>query len=106
MANSWEQVDIFPVIARIIGETHGSRGEFVTHDEIVSGLLADPEAAPIIGSARDQSSEPHTAEWIAHNMVAWFSQRITIGESHWAEQFERKKIAGKWAYLPKSLRSP
>ena len=45
---------------------------------------------------------PQTAEWTAHNMVAWFSQRITVGESDWADQFERQKTDGKWAYRPKA----
>ncbi len=42
--------------------------------------------------------EDRTADWIAHNMVAWFSQRITVGESDWAARFDREKRNGKWAY--------
>ena len=102
MPNSWEHVDIFPVIARIIPASFDSTHDFVTHDDIVKALLTDTEAAPIIANAQDQSPEPHTAEWIAHNMVAWFSQRITVGESDWVQQFDRKKIDGKWAYRPKA----
>lgn len=37
---------------------------------------------------------------IESNMVSWFSQRITIGESDWAEGFEGTKIDGLWAYKP------
>jgi hypothetical protein len=102
MLNSWEQADIFPAIARIITDTSQAHCDFVTHDAIVAALLTDSEAAPIIANARDQSPEPHTSDWIAHNMVAWFSQRITVRESDFAQQFERKKINGKWAYRPKT----
>jgi hypothetical protein len=35
-------------------------------------------------------------EWLAGNMVSWFSQRITVGESDWARAFERTKIDGLW----------
>ena len=100
MPHSWEQVDIFPAIARIITALFQSSGDFVTHDAIVAELLTVSEAAPIIANARDQSPEPHTSDWIAHNMVAWFSQRITVGESDWEQEFEREKINGKWAYRP------
>jgi hypothetical protein len=102
MPNSWKQVDIFPVIARIITAFFQSSGDFVTHDAIVAELLTDSEAAPLIATDRDQSPEPHRADWIAHNMVAWFSQRITVGQSDWDQQFERDKINGKWAYRPRS----
>ena len=99
MPNSGEQVDIFPTIARIVIASFQSSGDLVTHDAIVAELLTDSEAASIIARAKDQSPEPHTADWIAHNMVASFSQRITVGQSHWG--FEREKIDGKWVYRPK-----
>jgi hypothetical protein len=63
--------------------------------------VTDAEAAPIIEQARTQAKEPHSDEWLAHNMVAWFSQRITVGDSGWKDRFERAKIDGKWAYRPK-----
>lgn len=103
MSKSWEHVDIFPLIARIIASSSHLTDDFVTHDDIVEALLTDTEAGPTIANARDQSREPQSAEWIAHNMVAWFSQRITIGESEWKQQFDRKKIDGKWAYRPKVI---
>jgi len=102
MPISWEQPDIFPAIARIIAHSFESSGDFVTHETIVAALLNDSEAAPIIAHATEQSPEPHTSDWMAHNMAAWFSQRITVGGSDWAQRFERTKINGKWAYRPKS----
>lgn len=89
MPNSWGHVDIFPVIARIIATSFDWTHDFVTHDDIVKALPTDTEVAPIIVSAKDQSAETPTAEWIMRNMVAWFSQRITVGESGWGQQFER-----------------
>lgn len=100
MSSSWEQIDIFPIIVRIISSHFQSTGEYATHDEIVEDLLVDSEAATIIAGAKDESQEPHSAEWLAHNMVAWFSQRITVGQSEWGSQLERKKMNGKWAYRP------
>lgn len=106
MPNSWEHVDIFPAIARIISASFDLTHDFVTHDDLVKRLLTDTEAAPIIATAKDQSEEPHTAEWIAHNMVAWFSQKITVGDSDWGHQFERQRVDGKWAYRPKTTFNP
>jgi len=102
MAASWEHADIFPVVARVIGERFASTADFVNHDVITGALLADAEGAGLVAAARAQLEEPQSEEWIAHNMVAWFSQRITVGESDWADQFERMKINGKWAYRPKT----
>lgn len=64
-------------------------------------MLSDLEGANLIKIALEEGDESHTAEWIAHNMVAWFSQRISVGESDWKERFDRIKIDGKWAYRPK-----
>jgi hypothetical protein len=102
MAASWEHADIFPVVARIIVERFASTHGFVTHDDITAALLADAESGGLIAAAKVQLEEPQSEEWIAHNMVAWFSQRITVNESNWADQFERMKISGKWAYRPKT----
>lgn len=103
MANSWEHADIFPVIARIISDVFGTKRDFVTHDEIVQSMLSDAEASSLVSNAVSQSTEPQSDKWIAHNMVAWFSQRITVGESSWIEGFDRKKIDAKWAYRPKAI---
>ena len=102
MAASWEHADIFPVVARIITQWSAWTHDFVSHDEITAALLTDAEGAALIAAAKAQLEEPQTEEWIAHNMVAWFSQRITVGESDWTDQFERKKIDGKWAYRRKA----
>ncbi|NLS96759.1 MAG: hypothetical protein GXX96_31885 [Planctomycetaceae bacterium] len=100
MSTSWKQDDVFPVIARIINEAYASQHRLVLHDEIVRRLLADGEAASIIDEARQQQDIDHSSDWFAHNMLAWFSQRITVDKSDWADTFHREKVDGKWAYAP------
>lgn len=68
--------------------------------EIATRLLQDGEARNLIEAAREQEEEKQTPEWLASNMVSWFSQRITVGESEWVQAFERTKIDGLWAYKP------
>jgi len=99
MAISFSQDDVFPIIRRIIISIHDKKQDFVTHNEIVTALLADSSGHNEIISA--QKMRPHeTTEHIAANMVAWFSQRITVGASIYMNSFERKKISGRWAYRP------
>src|SRR5258705_4430106 len=38
------------------------------------------------------------------DMIAWFSQRITVNRSQYKRQFDRKKIAGTYAYKSKRQR--
>ena len=101
MAATWKQADVFPIIARIIDDVFAKQQRYVTHDEIAAGLLADPGASPIIDEAQQQQDEKQSKEWFAHNMVAWFSERITVGQSDWTNAFDRDKIDGKCAYKPK-----
>jgi hypothetical protein len=101
MAPKWKQADVFPIIAQIIRDLQGQEPRFITHDEITRGLLADPAAAGIIADAHRQQDEKRSLEWLAHNMVAWFSQRITSGQSEWHDAFDRQDMDGKWAYKPK-----
>jgi hypothetical protein len=98
MEPSWRQSDIFPIIARVIGEAYQQRQGYVPSHEIAAWLVHDREARPLIDQAQQQLDEPHSPEWLAGNMVAWFSQRITVGESERSRAVERMKIDGQWAY--------
>ena len=102
MAATWEQADVFPIIARIINEAHASNGGYVTHDKIAVTLILDTQSLAIIEEAQQDAEDDITADWIAHNMVAWFSQRISVGNSDWQDSFDRVKIDSKWAYKPKT----
>lgn len=106
MEPSWKQADVFPIIARIIGQAYAEHQRFITAQEIAVRLLQDPEGRNLVEAAREQQQEQQSLEWLASNMVSWFSQRITVGESDWARQFERTKIEGLWAYKPVSPANP
>lgn len=99
MEPSWKQADVFPVIARIIEQAHQEH-RFIASQEIAVRLRQDREGRNLVEAARDQQEEQQSLEWLASNMVSWFSQRITVGESDWARAFERTKIDGLWAYKP------
>lgn len=102
MPTTWEQADVFPVIARIIADIHQSTGDFVTHDRIAEQFMADVEGSSIIRDAVAETQGARTETWMAHNMIAWFSQRITMGKSEWQGRFDRMQVAGKWAYRSKN----
>jgi hypothetical protein len=99
---SFSQDDVFPIIRRVIRNIYQDKQDWVTHDEIVQGLLSDPAGQKEIRGA--QKSRPgETEKQIAANMVAWFSQRITVDKlSADARSFVREKIHNKWAYRPKA----
>lgn len=101
MSSTWEQSEIFPLIAEIITSVCAKEAFYITHREIGAALLRHPVAQLIIGDARDRQREERSLEWVAHNMVSWFSQRITVRQSIWEKKFERKKIDGRWAYKAK-----
>jgi hypothetical protein len=88
---------VFPIIARLIGEEHQQHGRFIVAHEIAARLLQDGEARAIIDAARQQQQD-WSLEHTAANMVAWFSQRFTIGASPYTRTFERERIDGQWAY--------
>jgi hypothetical protein len=98
MEASWSHDDVFPLIARAIETLSAQRPGYASHDAIVSQLLSDPQALSCIDAARTGEAADRTRGWLAHNMVAWFSQRVTIGVSPCAAHFDRRKLQGKWAY--------
>lgn len=102
MEPSWKQADVFPIIARTIEERYQVHQRFITAQEIAARLLQDGEGRNLVEVAYQQQDDKQSLEWLASNMVSWFSQRITVGESEWALAFERTKIDGLWAYKPVS----
>jgi hypothetical protein len=97
MARSWQFSDVFPVVARLIGELHAELEDWVRHEEIVQALLDDSEGAKLV---YDACSPRESESQIAANMVAWFSQQITVKESPYTDAFERTKLGGRYAYRP------
>jgi len=106
MEPSWKQADVFPIIARIIEQAYREQQRFVTAQEIAARLLQDSEGRNLVEAAREQQQDQQSLEWLASNMVSWFSQRITVGESDWARAFERTKIEALWSYKPVATADP
>jgi len=100
MEPTWKQAIVFHIIAQIIGEAHRQSRGYVTVHEMATRLAHDRQAKPLIEHARKQLGEPRSPERMAGNMVAWFSQRITVGESQWGRAVARTKIDDQWAYKP------
>ncbi len=106
MEPSWKQADVFPIIARIIEQAYREQQRFVTAQEIAARLLQDSAGRNLVEAAREQQQDQQSLEWLASNMVSWFSQRITVGESDWARAFERTKIEALWSYKPVATADP
>jgi hypothetical protein len=99
--SNWRRADVFPIIAQIIEQAYREHRQFVTFQTIAALLLQDSEGRNLVVAARRQQEDKQSLEWIAENMVKWFSQRITVGESEYARMFERTRdIDGRWAYKP------
>ena len=95
---------MFPIIGRMIAEEYEHHHRHVTAREIAARLLAEGEARAMIDAAQQHQpdwSQEHTAS----NLVAWFSQCITVGEPEWQQAFYRTKIDDQWAYKPASTLS-
>ena len=101
---TWSQEETMPLIARLIGDLAGDPPKHVTHDALVAALLLDRAGGRLIARARELQGDDRQPHAIAANMVAWFSQRITVRDSPFARDFERKKIGGAWAYRPRQRR--
>jgi hypothetical protein len=96
---AWKHSEVFPIIARLIGEEHQRHARFIVAREIAARLLQDGEARAIVEAAHQHQHE-WSLEHTAANMVAWFSQRFTIGESPYTRAFERARVDEQWAYRP------
>jgi hypothetical protein len=96
---SWKQSEVFPIIVRLIDQEYQQYQRYIATHEIALRLLQDSEARAIIEAAQQQQDDKQSLEWWAHIMVAWFRQRITVGQSEWQRTFERK-INSQWAYKP------
>lgn len=103
MEPSFKIAEVSELIARLLPRLPTDSAGFVTHHAIVTAVLADAVGASIV--ARATAIRP--AAWsddrdAAATMVAWFSQKITVGLSPWATLFDREKRDGVWAYRRKT----
>jgi hypothetical protein len=102
MASSFKIDEVSALIAELLPTLPGPDPEgFVTHHQIVHGILASTTGAAAVQGARTIKPDSWSSvEEVARNMVAWFSQQITTGHSPWTEYFDRKRIGNVWAYRP------
>ena len=89
---SWRHADVFPIIARVIEGANRESQRFVTADEIATKLLKHAEARNLLQAARKLQEEKQSLAWLASNMVAWFSQRITVGQSKWKRGLSGRRL--------------
>ena len=101
MGQYFSHDDAFPIIARLIAEVYQRSKHYVTHDELVSAVIADTLGAKLILAAQSDSKGDRRDDWWAANMVAWFSKTITDNQSEYESYFDRKKVKRAWAYRPR-----
>lgn len=100
MEPTWKQADVVPIIVRVIEQAYRGHWRLVTFQEIAALLLQDNDGSRSGRRSARTARGKQSREWLASNLVSWFSQRITIDESEWARAFERAKIDDPWAYKP------
>lgn len=90
-----------PIVAGLILRHGVETNDYLTHDDIVGLILADPEAKALVDEAirRGNSDQPAV---IAGSMLDHLSARITNQTSEFTDQFDRIKIGRKWAYKPRA----
>lgn len=103
---SFTHSELFPLVAGLIlRAAEAAPGSFVAHDALVDLVLVDTLGATLVARARAKSTWPDDRT-AASNMVAWFSQQISVGRSEWGHFFERERVAGAWAYRPVAAARP
>ena len=105
MKTTFSHSEVFPLVARLIVRLAKEADGSVGHRMIVSALIGDPEGAEVIERAKSRTALPD-ADSVASNMVAWFSQQISVGQSPWADFFVRERREGAWAYTPITTLAP
>jgi hypothetical protein len=99
--SSFIQEEVFEVIANAIVNAPRDSDGFVGHGTIVEVFLSNPKGAALVTRARASASWPDDRS-AASNMVAWFSQQITVARSPWVAFFDREQRDGTWAYRPRT----
>lgn len=89
-----------PYVAGLISRRSAETGDYVTQDDLVGLILADPEGKALIDDAI-QSGNSDKPAVIAANMVDHLSARITNQTSEFTDRFDRIKIGRQWAYKPR-----
>jgi hypothetical protein len=101
---SFTFVETFPLVATaIVNSCHGSN-RFVSRDEIAQWLLNDPYSSKLVEDARRKRGRKKSLQFLAGNMVDWFSMRWTMEDPTWVGlfvKFKRERSGGHWCYKPR-----
>ncbi|GAB5405482.1 MAG: hypothetical protein Aurels2KO_37130 [Aureliella sp.] len=95
MKKPWEQPSTIAWVESVI-QSHGSDSQ-IPHDRIAQQLLVDEQPSAFISDLARELKKPR--EWIADNMVAYFSKELASNTDNLASRFRRFRFGGKWAYL-------
>lgn len=90
-----------PLIAELIRRHAPADGSYLTRQEIVQFILADPRGRANVDKAIERGIN-RTPAAAAGNMVDHFSKDITNRTSEFTGRFDRRKIGGMWAYRPQT----
>lgn len=85
---AYQLADTPPIVARVIRNAYSHTGEWVSHDEIIAGLLADHDGRALIDKAHAINAD-QSPQAIAGRIKAWFGRQFGMAGSKYARQFER-----------------
>jgi hypothetical protein len=77
MESTWGRDEVIPIVVRVIRRAHAQHHQFVSPEEMRSGLLKDSVGSKLIESAFRKSQDKRSKRWIAMAMIAAFGQRFT-----------------------------
>ncbi|MFL5806680.1 MAG: hypothetical protein ACJ8CR_33750 [Roseiflexaceae bacterium] len=124
MGECFEQENVFPIIREIVEQICQDKAnalskrmesmnllektrmetrvmkeglDFALHEDIAKALQNHGKGHTEILSAVKRCPQ-HSEEWLADNMVQWWSQRFSTGRNDWSHHFDRRKVNGNWAY--------
>ena len=85
----FSQWETFPFIAAVIEKLAGQTNGFASDSEIVLGMTQDSALGPMLAKivAADPKKRKNT-DWAAI-MMAWFSQKMSVGANSHGKRFER-----------------
>jgi hypothetical protein len=87
--NAFSIAAVFPVIAESIIFINNEMKIYASHSAIVDALLENDESIRLIDTA-EMLTRFTSRRDIASNMVAWWSQQITVGLNPFKDQFQRR----------------
>ncbi|GAB5404591.1 MAG: hypothetical protein Aurels2KO_28220 [Aureliella sp.] len=94
MTKPWEKRDTVRWVAAIIQSRGKDAG--MPHDQITQQLLEGCASSVFITRLSRETKK--SREWIADNMVAYFSKELANDSDNLASRFRRFRFGGKWAY--------